>query len=56
MAYFFLAFALLLNGCAGNTPMQFYMLNAESGAAADAAAPAFKKNLVVGVGPIQLPD
>jgi uncharacterized lipoprotein YmbA len=55
MTYFFLVFALLLNGCAGNTPMQFYMLNADD-PSSDASNLPFDKHLVVGLGPIHLPD
>lgn len=56
MAYFLLIFVLLLSGCAGNTPMRFYMLNAETDLAADTSALPIDKNLVVGLGPIHLPD
>jgi uncharacterized lipoprotein YmbA len=55
MTYFFLVFALLLNGCAGNTPMQFYMLNADDPATDTSNLP-FDRRLVVGLGPIHLPD
>lgn len=56
MAYLFVLFALFLGGCAGNTPMQFYMLNAETASSGDVAAPPIDKSLVVGLGPIHLPD
>jgi uncharacterized protein len=56
MAYFLLIFALLISGCAGNTPLQFYMLNAEADQVGDASASPFDKTLVLGLGPIHIPD
>ncbi len=56
MTYVIMGFALLLSACGSNTPMQFYMLNADTAPSAEVAAPAFNKNLLVGLGPIHLPD
>ncbi|MDD1620805.1 MAG: PqiC family protein [Methylococcaceae bacterium] len=56
MAYFLLISALLLSGCASNTPLRFYMLNAETDQAAKASTSAFDEQLVLGVGPIHVPD
>jgi uncharacterized lipoprotein YmbA len=56
MAKFLWVFVLLLSACSNHTSTQFYMLNAETGMTADAWSPAFDKNLIVGLGPIHLPD
>lgn len=47
-----LLFALLLNAC-GSTPMQFYMLNAETGAPLSGTA--LPAATVLGLGPVHLP-
>jgi len=56
MVYFWCVFALLMSACTGNTPMQFYMLNAEAGLAKEESNMPFNTNLLVGLGPIHLPD
>ena len=56
MTKFFWVFLLLLSACSSTTPMQFFMLDAESGMTAPATGMAFGANLLVGLGPIHLPD
>ncbi len=56
MAYFLLISALLLSGCAGNAPLQFYMLNAETDRAENSLFLPLNKQTVLGLGPIHLPD
>lgn len=46
--------SLCLTAC-GGTPMQFYMLNAETGLASETAAPVLPRATVLGLGPIHLP-
>ena len=55
MVYLLLVFAVLLSACS-STPMKFYMLTAEVGDAPDLSNSAVNKNLVLGLGPIHLPD
>jgi uncharacterized lipoprotein YmbA len=49
-------FFWLLTACGSNAPTQFYMLNAETEPATPASLLTFDKSLLVGLGPIHLPD
>ena len=55
MNYALIIFALMLSACSTNPPTQFYMLNAEPGAEAGSTS-AFNKDLVVGLGPVHIPE
>ena len=49
--------ALLLSGCMRDSkPVQFYMLNADSGVAGTTRAPAFANAPLIGLGPIRIPE
>ena len=49
--------ALLLSGCMRNNgPVQFYLLNADSGIADTVRASAASQDPVIGLGPIRIPD
>ena len=51
------ALTLLLNGCARDSkPVQFYMLNADSGVAGTTRVPAAAQGPVIGLGPIRIPE
>ncbi len=56
MAPVMVMFALLLIGCAGDSSMRFYMLTAEVDQAGNVPALTINRNLVVGLGPIHLPE
>ena len=48
---------LLLSGCMRDSkPVQFYMLNADSGVAGTARVPAATQGPVIGLGPIRIPE
>ena len=49
--------ALLLSGCMRDSkPVQFYMLNADSGVAGTTRVPAFANEPLIGLGPIRIPE
>ena len=56
MTKFFWVLLLLVSACNSTAPTQFFMLHAESGISTLPAAAPFDKNLLVGLGPIHLPD
>lgn len=48
---------LLLSGCMNDSkPVQFYMLNADSGFTASTRAPSNERSPVIGLGPIRIPE
>ena len=48
---------LLLSGCMRDSkPVQFYMLNADSGVSATVRVPAAAQGTVIGLGPIRIPE
>ena len=48
---------LLLSGCMGGSkPVEFYMLNADSGVAGTARVPVAAQGTVIGLGPIHIPE
>ncbi len=56
MTKFTWVFLILAGACSSNAPTKFFMLNAETGMSAPVALPAIDKSLLVGLGPIHLPD
>jgi len=56
-AWGMIALTLFLSGCMRNSgPVQFYMLNADSGIADTVRVPAGSQGTVIGLGPIRIPD
>ena len=55
MKKFFWLFLCLLGACSSNPATQFYMLNAETGSSGSAAT-AVANSLLLGLGPIHVPD
>lgn len=56
LAHVLAIFALLLSGCAGDSSLRFYMLTAEVDQAGNVPALPLNSHLVVGLGPIHLPE
>ena len=55
LTYYPITLLLLSLSACSHTPMQFYMLNAESSVANETTAPVLPQTAVLGLGPIHLP-